>query len=243
LITDAFNVTSREGSGGVDVSLATELASTVVINNNVITNNALQGVRVVGSASNSNITISNNMISDNVRNDTIGRGIFVWDSYGTINIINNEITDHPNGIHLLTRGSLLDVTVIDNQLIRNDIAMQIELGDDAIINLSAENNAFSENDIGVSVTDFDFSGSGGPTAGVALQVNIDFGGGILGSVGNNSFITPVGGTGFLIDLDTKPGVVVGAQHNWWGRGSGPTGPEMDVIFGHIDTSSPLGTAP
>ncbi|MBL4802836.1 MAG: right-handed parallel beta-helix repeat-containing protein [Emcibacter sp.] len=231
--------TFKNGTGGVDIRLSSELASTVVINNNIITDNARQGVRVLYSSTDSNITISNNVISDNLFNDTLGRGIFLWDAYGTINIINNEITNHPKGIYTkLTGGALLDLTVIDNQLARNDTAMQIDISNEAMINLSAQNNQFNENDIGVYIKNIPYLHND-----TALQVNVDFGGGILGSEGNNSFITLVGGTAFLLDLYSNPDVVVSAQHNWWGRTSGPTGSEVDVIFGHFDASNPLSVAP
>lgn len=234
--TDDFIGPLKNGIGGIDISLGTGIDSTVVINDNVITDNARQGIRVWYSRT--NITISNNMISDNMITDTVGRGIFLWNAFGPINIANNEITDQISGIYTIVEsGAFLDLTVTGNQLMRNDTAMHLDIRDSAMISASAQNNSFSENDVGVKIednTNFDRA---------ALQVNLDFGGGSLGSVGNNSFVTPVSGTAFLIDLDINPTVVVGAQHNWWGQASGPLGSELDIISGTINSSSPLGSAP
>lgn len=71
--------------------------------------------------------------------------------------------------------------------------------------------------------------------GSAKDVNIDLGGGALGSVGQNCI-----SGGALFDVETNA-YKVSAQNNWWGQAGGPKAGRLSGQA--IDTGSPLAQAP
>ena len=71
--------------------------------------------------------------------------------------------------------------------------------------------------------------------GSAKDVNIDLGGGALGSVGQNCI-----SGGALFDVETNA-YKVSAQNDWWGQAGGPAAGRLSGQT--IDTASPLSAAP
>jgi hypothetical protein len=192
-------------------------------------------VRAGGNATLNNVTITDNIVKNSnmqgIQIDLFINGITSSVLNGLIS--GNTVTDNGNeGIAL--RGHAgngnIAVDINDNTVTGNASGFLVEANDDTSVTSSLSGNVVTGNtNNGVRIND-DSTGT----------IVADFGGGMFGSVGQNS----VFGNGYQelrVDLD---GANLDAQNNWWGSVTGLAGGELTLDDASTaDTSNFLTFAP
>ncbi|OQA41851.1 MAG: hypothetical protein BWY49_00199 [Candidatus Omnitrophica bacterium ADurb.Bin314] len=196
------------------------------ISYNTTTGNKTKGIQVYipgTSAVVSDLVISNNTVTNN-------GGEAIWMRSDSANLVtttiaNNTVTGNKYGINFyLKNSSSITATVYNNNVTGSTVEnLGIWSQTASSFTGSFYNNVFASGGYGV------IAGS----AGYTLALAADFGGGALGSIGNNSIY---GNT--ICDFQNKTVGAITAQHNWWGAAP-PAAGQFDQSGAAIDYSNHL----
>jgi len=219
-IIQDVSVSNNEEEGIQVVTAAKDVETNIIIEGSTFENIRFSGIIInefdpFGTVRDlhSNITIRDNLIKDT------GRGIFILPSglNSTVDAIieNNDVVNSTtDGLHIHNHAvnAVINVDVLDNTITDSrGLAGFIAINDASFASIDELNVKLEGNDILRSFVGLFISDNFNATNG---SVNFDFGGGVLGSDGQNRFVESV------IDAFVADFAVV-AENNWWGSATGP----------------------